>query len=52
MTSEVLTDSEDLLHQLSAELGLGSLLDEPAHHQVSHTTSFTLLENVTDDAIA
>jgi hypothetical protein len=38
MTSEVLTDSEDLLHQLSAELGLGTLLEDPGPSQVSYFT--------------
>jgi hypothetical protein len=35
MTSEVLADNEDLLHQLSAELGLGALLQDPGPAQVS-----------------
>ena len=39
MASDVITESDDLLHQLSAELGLPSLLDATSYPdtQVSRT---------------
>jgi hypothetical protein len=39
MTAEVLTDNEDLLHQLSTELDLGHLLEDPGPAQVNSLLS-------------
>lgn len=56
MTSEVLADNEDLLHQLSAELGLGTFLEDPGpaqdHMDLERMSSGFLEDEIMQDLTA
>ena len=42
MTQDVLDDNEDLLHQLSAELGIPDFLEDSSYHRYSDGENETL----------